>query len=79
MRYEGIFPIIAKVGSIICKVELLDWLNDHHVFHVSNLQPYHPNKKKMSPQPSEETINFQGKSVMKMLEKISVKRVIASN
>ena len=44
MRYEGIFPILGKIGTVSYKVELPPRLKIHHVFHVSYLKPYHEDK-----------------------------------
>ncbi|CAH9148077.1 unnamed protein product [Cuscuta epithymum] len=40
-RYEGPFPIIAKVGKVSYKIDLPSTLKIHPVFHVSMLKPYH--------------------------------------
>ena len=44
-KYEGPFPILGRVGKVSYKVELPQGLKIHHVFHVSNLKPYHEDKK----------------------------------
>ena len=44
-KYEGPFPILGWVGKVSYKVELPPRLKIHHVFHVSNLKPYHEDKK----------------------------------
>ena len=43
-RYEGLFPILRKVGKVSYKVELPSRLKIHHVFHMSYLKPYNENK-----------------------------------
>ncbi|RVX03453.1 Transposon Tf2-2 polyprotein [Vitis vinifera] len=43
-RYEGLFPILGKVGKVSCKVKLPPRLKIHPVFHVSYLKPYHEDK-----------------------------------
>ena len=43
-RYEGLFPILGKVGKVSYKVELPSRLKIHHVFHMSYLKPYDENK-----------------------------------
>ncbi|KAL6350679.1 hypothetical protein AAG906_028134 [Vitis piasezkii] len=43
-RYEGLFPILGKVGTMSYKVELPPRLKIHPVFHVSYLKPYHEDK-----------------------------------
>ncbi|KAL7105945.1 hypothetical protein ACP275_07G079200 [Erythranthe tilingii] len=44
-RYEGPFPVIAKVGKVSYRLELPSSLKIHPVFHVSMLKPYHEDKK----------------------------------
>ena len=44
-KYEGPFPILGRVGKVSYKVELPPRLKIHHVFHVSNLKPYHEVKE----------------------------------
>ena len=39
------FPILGRVGKVSYKVELPPKLKIHPVFHVSNLKPYHEDKK----------------------------------
>ena len=43
-RYEGLFPILGKVGKVSYRVELPPRLKIHPVFHLSYLKPYHENK-----------------------------------
>ncbi|RVW77951.1 hypothetical protein CK203_048235 [Vitis vinifera] len=43
-RYEGLFPILGKVGKVSYKVELPPRLKIHPIFHVSYLKPYHKDK-----------------------------------
>ncbi|RVW23473.1 hypothetical protein CK203_098923 [Vitis vinifera] len=43
-RYEGLFPILGKVGKVSYRVKLPPRLKIHHVFHVSYLKPYHEDK-----------------------------------
>ncbi|KAI3462633.1 hypothetical protein Pfo_019296 [Paulownia fortunei] len=40
-RYEGPFPIVAKVGKVSYRIDLPSSLKIHPVFHVSILKPYH--------------------------------------
>ena len=42
--YEGLFPILRKVGKVSYKVELPSRLKIHHVFHMSYLKPYHKDR-----------------------------------
>ncbi|KAL7116077.1 hypothetical protein ACP275_04G220700 [Erythranthe tilingii] len=44
-RYEGPFPVIAKVGKVSYRLELPSSLKIHPVFHVSMLKPYHEDKE----------------------------------
>ncbi|KAL7090233.1 hypothetical protein ACP275_12G027500 [Erythranthe tilingii] len=44
-RYEGPFPVIAKVGKVLYRLELPSSLKIHPVFHVSMLKPYHEDKE----------------------------------
>ncbi|XP_076886678.1 uncharacterized protein LOC143536618 [Bidens hawaiensis] len=40
-RYEGPFPVVARVGKVSYKLQLPSKLKIHYVFHVSFLKPYH--------------------------------------
>lgn len=40
-RYKGLIPIVAKIRRASYKVVTPNWIKVHHVFHVSNLKPYH--------------------------------------
>lgn len=44
-KYEGPFKIVAKVGKISYKLELLPHFKIHPVFHASVLKPYHEDKE----------------------------------
>ncbi|KAK2991421.1 hypothetical protein RJ640_019067 [Escallonia rubra] len=44
-RYEGPFPIVAKVGKVSYRLELPPKLKIHPVFHVSLLKPHHNDKE----------------------------------
>ena len=41
-KFTGPFPIIAKIGRALYKIDPPAWIKVHLVFHVSNLRPYHP-------------------------------------
>ena len=43
-RYEGLFPILGKIGKVSYRVELPSRLKIHPVFHVSYLKPYYENE-----------------------------------
>ncbi|KAK2966767.1 hypothetical protein RJ640_015365 [Escallonia rubra] len=44
-RYEGPFPIVAKVGKVSYRLELPPKLKIHPVFHVSLLKPHYDDKE----------------------------------
>ncbi|KAK2967355.1 hypothetical protein RJ640_026369 [Escallonia rubra] len=44
-RYEGPFPIVAKVGKVSYRLELPPRLKIHPVFHVSLLKPHYEDKE----------------------------------
>ncbi|GKV33019.1 hypothetical protein SLEP1_g41575 [Rubroshorea leprosula] len=44
-RYEGPYPIIAKVGKVSYRVDLPPKLKIHPVFHVSLLKPFHADQE----------------------------------
>ena len=78
-RFEGPFPITAKVGSAAYKVELPEGLNIHPVFHVSNLRPHHADENDTNRnQPKRPPIS-KWEPIMKIVEEILAERVIASN
>ena len=41
-KFTGPFPIIAKIGRALYKIDPPAWMKVHPVFHVSNLRLYHP-------------------------------------
>ncbi|XP_072953425.1 uncharacterized protein [Typha angustifolia] len=44
-KYEGLFPVINKVGNVSYRVQLPAWLKIHPAFHVSFLKPYHVDRE----------------------------------
>ncbi|KAK2979872.1 hypothetical protein RJ640_024373 [Escallonia rubra] len=44
-RYEGPFPIVAKVGKVSYRLELPPKLKIHPIFHVSLLKPHYDDKE----------------------------------
>ncbi|KAK2969168.1 hypothetical protein RJ640_009927 [Escallonia rubra] len=44
-KYEGPFPIVAKVGKVSYRLELQPRLKIHPVFHVSSLKPHYVDKE----------------------------------
>nr|CAD1823351.1 unnamed protein product [Ananas comosus var. bracteatus] len=44
-KYEGLFPIVGKVGKVSYRVQLPAWLKIHLVFHTSCLKPYHADRE----------------------------------
>lgn len=46
-KYEGLFPIVERVGKATNKVQLPSKLKIHNIFHVNMLKPF--TKIKMTP------------------------------
>ena len=42
-RQLGPFKVLDKIGELDYRLELPHWLKIHNVFHVSLLEPHHPN------------------------------------
>ncbi|KAL5840723.1 hypothetical protein ACOSQ4_013331 [Xanthoceras sorbifolium] len=40
-RYDGPFVVEERVGSVACRLTLLDWLKIYPTFHMSFLKPFH--------------------------------------
>ncbi|KAE8696991.1 cytochrome P450 78A7-like [Hibiscus syriacus] len=46
-KYEGLFKILKRVGTMAYRLELPPTIKAHHVFHVSFLKPYHQDKEEL--------------------------------
>lgn len=44
-KYEGLVPVVAKIGKASYRVEPPAWMKVHLVFHVSCLKPYHADQE----------------------------------
>ncbi|KAL9162368.1 hypothetical protein ABFS82_07G085900 [Erythranthe guttata] len=69
-RYEGPFPVIAKVGKVSYRLELPSSLKIHPVFHVSMLKPYHEDKEDPSRGESHRAPPIMTKSYDKEIEEV---------
>ncbi|KAI4313112.1 hypothetical protein L6164_026120 [Bauhinia variegata] len=75
-KYEGPFPIIAKVGKVAYKIDLPVWLKVHPVIHNSNLKLYHPDAEDLERNQSTRPAINLPKPKQKIVERILKDRVI---
>jgi hypothetical protein len=60
-RYDGPFKIIKKVGVVVYRLKLPEWLKIHPTFHVSYLRPFYEDEdpKRSKSQRAPPTIHKQ--------------------
>ncbi|KAL7114912.1 hypothetical protein ACP275_04G150700 [Erythranthe tilingii] len=75
-RYEGPFPVVAKIGKVSYRLDLPSTLKIHHVFHVSMLKPYHVDERDPSRGYSHRAPPVVTKSYDKEIESVLERRVI---
>jgi hypothetical protein len=75
-RYEGPFPIVAKVGKVSYRLDLPSTLKIHPVFHVSMLKPFHEDMKDPSRSESQRAPPIVTKSFDKEVDEILADRVV---
>lgn len=74
-RYEGPFPVIAKVGKVSYRLDLPSTLKVHPVFHVSMLKPYHEDKEDPTRGRSQRAPPAVTKSFDKEVEEVLTERI----
>ena len=47
-KYEGLFPVVERVGAVGYKLQLSRWFRVHPVFHASLLKPFHADRQDLS-------------------------------
>ncbi|KAM7485714.1 hypothetical protein LguiA_001723 [Lonicera macranthoides] len=75
-RYEGPFPVIAKVGKVSYRLDLPSTLKIHPVFHVSMLKPYHEDVEDPSRSESQRAPPIVTKSFDKEVEEVLATREV---
>ncbi|KAI3458616.1 hypothetical protein Pfo_015279, partial [Paulownia fortunei] len=75
-RYEGPFPIVAKVGKVSYRIDLPSSLKIHLVFHVSMLKPYHGDEEDPSRGQSHRAPPVVTKSYDKEIEEVLTKKTV---
>ncbi|XP_022861893.1 uncharacterized protein LOC111382220 [Olea europaea var. sylvestris] len=75
-RYEGSFPVIAKVGKVSYRLDLPSSLKIHPVFHVSMLKPYHEDMEDPSRGESQRAPPIVTKSFDKEVDEVLADRIV---
>ncbi|KAG8389640.1 hypothetical protein BUALT_Bualt02G0250000 [Buddleja alternifolia] len=69
-KYEGPYPVVAKVGKFSYRLDLLSTLKIHPVFHVSMLRPYQEDEEDPSRGASHRAPPVVTKSFDKEIEEV---------
>jgi archaellum component FlaC len=75
-KYEGPFPVIAKVGRVSYRLDLQNTMKIHPVFHVSMLKPYKPDVEDPERNKSRRAPPIVTKSFEEDVETILADRVV---